>query len=98
RTANGLAIMRGLAVISGPYNQLGTSFADAGSRYAGPKASTDIYQYALARGWKVGPEAHADNHCYNYGNSTRNRTVVLASSLSKASVMDALQKRRFYAS
>jgi hypothetical protein len=98
QNAAGLNLLHGLAVISGPYNQLGTSFADAGGRYAGPKASKDIYQYALQRGWKIGPEAHGDQHCWNYGNSTRNRTVVLATSLSKASVMDAIQKRRFYAS
>lgn len=97
KNANGLAFMTGLAVISGPYNIKTTSFSDAGSRYAGPKASTDLYKYALQRGWRVGPEAHADNHCWNYGNATRNRTVVLASSLSKQSVMQALKARRFYA-
>jgi hypothetical protein len=98
QNAAGLALLHGLAVVSGPYNQLGTSFADAGGRYAGPKATTDIYQYALQRGWKIGPEAHGDQHCWNYGNSTRNRTVILANGLTKATVMDAIQKRRFYAS
>ena len=98
QNANGLAYMRGLAVVSGPYNTTSTTFADAGSRYSGPKAGTDLYQYALQRGWRIGPEAHADNHCYNYGNATRNRTVVLATSLSKASVLGAKKARRFYAS
>lgn len=97
QTAAGLAVMRGLAVISGPYNVNTTTFSDAGTRYSGPKASSDWYKYVLQRGWRVGPEAHADNHCYNYGNATRNRTVVLASSLSKADVMGALKARRFYA-
>ncbi len=98
QNAAGLAFMRGLAVISGPATSSATNFADAGTRYSGPKAGSDLYQYALQRGWRIGPEAHADNHCDNYGTITRNRTVVLANGLSKASIMDAKKNRRFYAS
>lgn len=99
KNAAGVNVMTGLAVISGPSDSKLTTFADAGSRYSGPKkGGTDMYQYALQRGWKVGPEAHQDNHCWNYGTSTRNRTVVLATSLSRASVVSALKARRFYAS
>ena len=90
--------MRAIAVISGPAFSKLETYADAGTRYSGPKAGTDRYQYVLQRGWKVGPEAHGDNHCLNYGTSTRNRTVVLATSLGKASVMDAMLNRRFYTS
>ena len=98
QNANGLANVRAIAVISGPAFSKLETYADEGSRYAGPKAGTDRYQYVLQRGWKVGPEAHGDNHCFNFGTSTRNRTVVLATSLSKASVMDAMLNRRFYTS
>lgn len=98
QNAAGLSLLRGLAVISGPAFNSATNFTDGGSRYAGPKTTTDLYQFALQRGWKIGPEAHQDNHCWNYGNSTRNRTVALANGLSKASVMGALQARHFYAS
>ncbi len=98
QNANGLANVRAIAVISGPAFSKLETFADEGSRYAGPKAGTDRYQYVLQRGWKVGPEAHGDNHCFNFGSSTRNRTVLLATSLGKASVMDAMLNRRFYTS
>ncbi len=96
QNANGLANVRAIAVISGPAFSKLETWADDGSRYAGPKAGTDRYQYVLQRGWKVGPEAHGDNHCFNFGTSTRNRTVLLATSLSKASAMDAMLNRRFY--
>lgn len=98
QNANGIANVRAIAVISGPAFSKLETYADEGSRYAGPKAGTDRYQYVLQRGWKVGPEAHGDNHCFNFGSSTRNRTVVLATSLGKASVMDAMLNRRFYTS
>lgn len=98
QNANGLAQVGAIAVISGPAFSTLETYADAGTRYSGPKASGDRYQYVLQRGWKVGPEAHGDNHCWNYGASTRNRTVVLATSLSKASVMEAMRSRRFYTS
>ena len=97
QNAAGLNLIRGVAVISGPAFATTTNFADGGTRYAGPSTATDMYQFALQRGWTVGPEAHQDNHCWNYGTSTRNRTVALASSLSKASIMDAIRNRRFYA-
>jgi len=98
QNANGLEHVRAIAVISGPAFSKLVTYADEGSRYAGPKAGTDRYQYVLQRGWKVGPEAHGDNHCLNFGTSTRNRTVLLATSLGKASVMDAMRNRRFYTS
>ena len=98
QNANGIAHVRAIAVISGPAFSKLVTYADEGSRYAGPKAGTDRYQYVLQRGWKVGPEAHGDNHCWNFGTSTRNRTVVLATSLSKANVMDAMLNRRYYTS
>jgi len=98
QNAAGLENVRAIAVISGPAFSKLETYADEGSRYAGPKAGTDRYQYVLQRGWKVGPEAHGDNHCLNFGSSTRNRTVLLATSLGKASVMDAMKNRRFYTS
>ena len=98
QNANGIANVRAIAVISGPAFSKLETYADEGSRYAGPKAGTDRYQYVLQRGWKVGPEAHGDNHCFNFGASTRNRTVLLATSLSKANAMEAMRERRFYTS
>jgi hypothetical protein len=45
----------------------------------------------------VAPAADPDVHCANYGTSTRDRTVILAGSLTKAALFDAIQNRRLYA-
>jgi len=50
RTPPALNLIRGVAVISGPAFATTTNFADGGSRYAGPSAGTDMYQFALQRG------------------------------------------------
>lgn len=95
RTTDGDAVMRGLSMISGPAFSTSTSFTPGGTTY---KARFD---QALRAGWKVAPEAHQDNHCWNYGNSTPNRTVVLipnGTTFSQSSMMSAINARRFYAS
>ena len=95
RTSDGDAVMRGLSMISGPAFSTSTSFTPGGTRY---KARFD---QALAAGWKIAPEAHQDNHCWNYGNSTPNRTVALipnGTTFSQSSLMSAMAARRFYAS
>src|SRR5260221_3065052 len=56
-----------------------------------------MYNRALGAGFHVGPAADPDVHCSNYGTSTRDRTVILASSLTKAALFDALHNRRVYA-
>ena len=95
RTADGDAVMRGLSMISGPAFSTSTSFAPGGTKY---KARFD---QALSYGWKIAPEAHQDNHCWNYGNSTPNRTVALipnGTTFSQSSLVAAIAARRFYAS
>lgn len=94
RTSDGDAIMRGLSIISGPAFSTSTSFAPGGTRY------TTRFNQALSNGWRVAPEAHQDNHCWNYGNSTPNRTVALipnGTTFSQSSLMSAMGNRRFYA-
>lgn len=94
RTADGDAVMRGLSIISGPAFNTSTSFSPGGTRY------TARFNQALSYGWKIAPEAHQDNHCWNYGNSTPNRTVALVpngTAFSQASLMSAMNIRRFYA-
>lgn len=95
RTADGDAVMRGLSVVSGPAFSTSTSFTPGGTRYDAR------YKQALSYGWRIGPEAHQDNHCWNYGTSTPNRTVALVpdgTTFSQASLMAAMNARRFYAS
>lgn len=94
RTADGDSVMRGLSIISGPAFSTSTSFAPGGSTYV-PR-----YNQALSYGWKIAPEAHQDNHCWNYGNSTPNRTVVLipnGTTFNQQSLVSAYGARRFYA-
>lgn len=94
RSADGDAVMRGLSMVSGPAFNTSTSFSPGGSTY---KAR---YDQALSYGWKIAPEAHQDNHCWNYGNSTPNRTVVLipnGTTFNQQALLAAYNGRRFYA-
>lgn len=95
-----------IPVISGPATDFSTLGADTGARYAGDPmngtqysvyTSTDMYNRALGAGFHVAPVADFDTHCSNYGLATRDRTVVLATSLTKASILDALHHRRVFA-
>jgi hypothetical protein len=95
-----------IAVISGPATDYSTLGTDTGARYAGEPvngpqyaayASTDMYNRALGAGFHVAPVADFDTHCSNYGRATRDRTVILATSLNKAAIFDAIHNRRVYA-
>lgn len=93
RSASGDATMRGLSMISGPAFNTSTSFSPGGSTYK-PR-----FDQALSYGWKIAPEAHQDNHCWNFGSSTPNRTVALVpngTTFDQASLMAAYGARRFY--
>lgn len=94
RSAAGDAVMRGLSMISGPAFSTSTSFTAGGSTY---KAR---YDQALSYGWKIAPEAHQDNHCWNYGNATPNRTGIIipnGTTFNQQSLLAAYGARRFYA-
>jgi len=95
-----------IAVISGPATDFSTLGTDTGARYAGDPmngsqysvyTSTDMYNRALGAGFHVAPVADFDTHCSNYGRATRDRTVVLSSTLTKAAIMDAIHHRRMFA-
>lgn len=94
RSADGDAVMRGLSIVSGPAFSTSTSFTPGGSTY---KAR---YDQALSYGWKIAPEAHQDNHCWNYGNATPNRTVAIVpngTTFTQQSLLAAMNGRRIYA-
>ena len=94
RSADGDAVMRGLSIISGPAFNTSTTFSPGGSTYVG------LYNSTLGLGWKIAPEAHQDNHCWNFGNSTPNRTVALipnGTTFNQQSLMSAYGARHFYA-
>lgn len=53
---------------------------------------------ALDKGWKVSPCCGNDNHGLSGINAQKSRTFVLATSLTKKDLMDAMHARRTYAS
>jgi trimeric autotransporter adhesin len=63
-----------------------------------PSSNESYYKDMLARGYHLAPGIDHDNHNTNFGRHTQGRTVVLANSLTRTNVMDALLNQRFYAS
>ncbi len=53
---------------------------------------------ALAKGYHVGPTIDHDNHYTTFGRTNPSRTVVLAATLNRDSIMAAYKATRFYAS
>lgn len=58
---------------------------------------TSRYHDLLRLGYHVAPCSNQDNHYTNFGNLNQQRTAVLAASLTRANMLDALRKRRTYA-
>ena len=55
------------------------------------------YIKALDAGWKIAPSANSDAHKGNWLTGCDNRTVVLAKSLTRENIFDAIRNRRVYA-
>ncbi len=53
---------------------------------------------ALRAGWRIGPFTAQDNHSNGWGTNDDNRTGVLATELTRDAIIDAISKRRFFAS
>lgn len=59
--------------------------------------SYDYYTRALDKGWHLAPTNNQDNHLGLWGNANTARTVILASSLSRENIYDAMKNRHCYA-
>ena len=83
----------GIAGRSGPAFSTNTT-------YSNPSTSNYITQYqdALKYGYHLGVGLDHDTHYSVFGRQTAGRTVVLASSLTKANIYDGFKKMRFYCS
>jgi hypothetical protein len=92
--ANADNAMQGIAVRSGLAFATATNCANAN---VGASDYTQRWKEALNKGFHVGPVADHDSHCNNYGMALPTRTVYLASSLTKASIMAAHRARHFFA-
>lgn len=83
----------GVAMRNGPSTSTNTT-------YTNPATSDDNQRYEdlLKKGYHAGPTIDHDNHNTTFGRTTQGRTVVLATSLTKANIADAYRNMRFYAS
>lgn len=55
------------------------------------------YTRALDKGWHLAPTNNQDNHLGNWGDANTARTVVLADSLTRDNIYDAMRNMRVYA-
>ncbi len=56
-----------------------------------------LYENLLLKGYKLGPGADLDTHNANWGKASGQRTAILATSLTRANVLDALKAGRTFA-
>ena len=59
--------------------------------------SYQYYTRALDKGWHVAPSNNQDNHKGKWGDANTGRTVLLADSLTRDNLYDAMRNRRAYA-
>ena len=86
--------LQGIAVRSGLAFSTAT---DCSSANIGATDYSVRWKEALNLGFHIGPVADHDSHCNNYGVALPTRTVYLASSLTKASLLAAHRARHFFA-
>ncbi len=83
----------GVAMRNGPSTSTNTTYSNPSTSDFNARF-TDL----LKLGYHVGPTIDHDNHNTTFGRTTQGRTVVLATSLTKANIADAYRNMRFYAS
>src|SRR4029453_2556331 len=79
-----------IQMINGPSHKDGSN---------NPPSSPDELAFLkyLRMGFKLAPTADQDNHLRNWGSATPARTAIIAPSLTKANLLDALRRRPVYA-
>lgn len=87
------SVIVGVAIRSGGAMSTTTDYSDPA-----PTSYESKYLKALAKGYHVGPTIDHDNHYATFGRTSKSRTVVLARSLNRDSIMAAYKANRFYAS
>jgi hypothetical protein len=83
--------VRTIQIINGPHDATGS-----GHRVTNVKSRT--YLQYLNAGFRIAPTADQDNHFITHGSATDHRTAVLAPTLTKTNVLEAIRERRVYAS
>lgn len=79
-----------MQMINGPGQTTGVNLKSA-------RPAESAFRKFLALGFRLAPTADQDNHTRNWGNATTARTAVIANSLTRSSILDALRKRHVYA-
>jgi hypothetical protein len=83
----------GTAIRSGSAFSTTTDYSDA------PATLYESYfEKLLSKGYHLGPSIDHDNHNTTFGRTLPGRTVVLANTLTKTDILDALKASRYYAS
>jgi hypothetical protein len=83
----------GVAIRSGSAMSTTIDYSDPA-----PTLYESSYLKALAKGYHVGPTADHDNHYTTFGRTNHVRTVALATTLKRDSIMAAYKAMRYYAS
>ena len=83
----------GVSVESGPAFSTDTTYTDTPS----DMSFLSYYMQALAKGYHVGPTIDHDNHYMTFGKTNTSRLAILAQQLTKNTLLDAMRKRRFFA-
>jgi trimeric autotransporter adhesin len=87
------SVLKGVAVKSGKATSTNITQTD-------PSTSNyeSFYHNLLKIGYHVAPTSDQDNHNTNFGMSNQQRTVVLATSLTRTNIVNALRNRNVYGS
>jgi hypothetical protein len=64
--------------------------------YVAGDGNKGFYDEALAAGWRIGASGSDDNHTATYGTDVNYRMAVIADSLTRRSIRDAIRARRFF--
>ncbi|WP_167619886.1 CehA/McbA family metallohydrolase [Maribellus sediminis] len=64
--------------------------------YYSSDGNLGYFDEALIRDWKIGAGGSEDNHTADWGTRTDNRLAVLANSLTRADIYDAIKNKRFF--
>ena len=83
----------GVSVESGPAFSTDTTYTDTPS----DMSFLSYYMQALAKGYHVGPTIDHDNHYMTFGKTNTSRLAILAQQLTKNTLLEAMRKRRFFA-
>jgi hypothetical protein len=79
-----------MQMINGPGQKAGTGLLSA-------RPAESAFRKFLRLGFKLAPTADQDNHHKNWGNATDARTAIIAPSLTRAALLEAMRQRHVYA-